>query len=271
MGDTGCGYADEHIGALHGVGQIPHPVVAVGHTGDVGVGGVEPLHALAQDAEAVDHDKVLNAHVQQVAADGNAGRAGAVDDDAHVADALAHHLEGIEQGGGHDDGGAVLVVVKDGNVADVLEPALDLKATGGADVLQVDAAEATRKQIDGADDLVDVFGTDAKRESIHVGKGLKERALALHDGHACLGANVTKAQNSRAVRDDGHEIGAAGEVIRGVRVLLDLQAGLGHTGSVGEREIGAVVDGGARDDLDLSLPFVVLLERLLTDVHGSTS
>ena len=40
-----------------------------------------------------------------------------------------------------DDGGAVLVVVEDGNVALFLQLPLDFKAAGGGDVLQVDAAE----------------------------------------------------------------------------------------------------------------------------------
>ena len=61
---------------------------------------VEPLHALAKDAEAVDHDEALNAHIQQMAADGDAGRAGAVDDDLDLADVLLDELQRVQQQGG---------------------------------------------------------------------------------------------------------------------------------------------------------------------------
>ena len=45
------------------------------------------------------------------------------------------------QRGEHDDGRSVLVVVEDGDVELLAKPALDLEASGGSDVLQVDAAE----------------------------------------------------------------------------------------------------------------------------------
>ena len=56
--------------------------------------------------------------------------------------ALAGELEGVEQRGEHDDRGAVLVVVEDGDVELGLQPLLDLEAARRGDVLEVDAAEA---------------------------------------------------------------------------------------------------------------------------------
>ena len=67
--------------------------------------------------------------------DGDAGRARPVDDGADLADVLAHDLQGVHQRRGDDDGRAVLVVVEHGDVAQVLELPLDLKAAGGGDVL----------------------------------------------------------------------------------------------------------------------------------------
>ena len=46
----------------------------------------------------------------------NARRADAVDDELDVLHSLADDLESVDQSGEHDDGGAVLVVVKDGNI-----------------------------------------------------------------------------------------------------------------------------------------------------------
>ena len=65
-------------------------------------------------------------------------------------------LRRVAQGRQRDDGRAVLVVVEDGDVQPLLEPALDLEAAGRRDVLQVHAAEGRREPDDGLDDLVGV-------------------------------------------------------------------------------------------------------------------
>ncbi len=44
----------------------------------------------------------------------------------------------------HDDRGAVLVVVEDGDVERLLQATLDLEAARGRDVLEIDAAESGR-------------------------------------------------------------------------------------------------------------------------------
>ena len=50
-------------------------------------------------------------------------------------------MQRIDQAGGGDDGGAVLVVVEDGNVHQFAQPLLDDEAVGRLDVLEIDAAE----------------------------------------------------------------------------------------------------------------------------------
>ena len=69
-----------------------------------------------------------------------AGGADAGDDDPHVLELLADHPQRVGQRGEHDDRGAVLVVVEDGDVEHVAQPALDLEAARRGDVLEVDAA-----------------------------------------------------------------------------------------------------------------------------------
>ena len=83
-----------------------------------------------------------HAHRRQQLQAGDAGRAGAVDDELEVLEVAARQLQRIEQAGGGDDGGAVLVVVEDGDVEQLLQLLLDDEAVGRLDVLQVDAAEA---------------------------------------------------------------------------------------------------------------------------------
>ena len=105
----------------------------------------------------------------------------------------------------------MLVVMEHGDIAQLLEPAFDLKAPRRGDVLQIDAAEGAGNQVHRAHDLVHVLAAHADGEGIHVAEGLEQSALALHDGHAGFGADVAQAQHGGAVRDDGHQVVAAGE------------------------------------------------------------
>ena len=70
----------------------------------------------------------------------------------------AHRLvddpQGVLEGGEHDHGGAVLVVVEDRDVEQLLEALLDLEAGRRGDVLEVDAAEHGRDAHDRLDDLL---------------------------------------------------------------------------------------------------------------------
>ena len=75
-----------------------------------------------------------------------------------VAHLLVDDLERVLERGQHHDRGAVLVVVEDGDVEQLLEPLLDLEARRRGDVLEVDAAEGRGDAHDGLDDLVGVLG-----------------------------------------------------------------------------------------------------------------
>ena len=127
----------------------------------------------------------------------------------------------------------MLVVVKNRDVAFFLQLPLDLKAAGGSDVLQVDAAERTGHQIHGVDELVHIVGLHAEGESVHIAEGLKQHALPLHNGHTRLGADVAQAQDGGAVGNDGAEVVPPGKLIALADILLDFQTGLGHAGGIG--------------------------------------
>ena len=89
----------------------------------------------------------------------------------------------------------MLVVVEDRDVADLLQPALNLKATGCGNILKVDTAERLRDEPNGTHEFIDVVRVDAQRKRINVAELFKENALALHNGHAGRRPNVAKAQN----------------------------------------------------------------------------
>ena len=82
------------------------------------------------DALAVDDRDLADAGGAQHAGDRDAGRAGAGDDDLEVVELAIGEPDGVEQRGQHDDRGAVLVVVEDGDVEPLDEAPLDLEAAG---------------------------------------------------------------------------------------------------------------------------------------------
>ena len=200
--------------------------------------------------------------------DGNTCRARATHGNADVADILLYNLESVEKSRSNNDSGSVLVIMENGNVAGFLESALDLEAAGCADILEVDSAKAAGEKGDGVYDCVNVLGANAKGERINICELLKEHALAFHNGHTCLGADVTKAENCGTVGNNGNEVLSAGKLIGLVNVLLDLKAGLGNAGSVCEGEILTVLNGNAGNDLDLAVPLIVLLKGFFSDIHG---
>src|SRR5699024_3721071 len=121
-----------------------------------------------------------------------------------------------------NDGGAVLVVVEDGNVTLFLQLPLDLKAAGGGDVLQIDAAKGARNVIDRLHKGVHVLGVHTQGHRVHIAKGLEEYAFALHHRHTGLRADVAQTQHRAAVGDDCRHVPQAGEGIAQAGVPLDL-------------------------------------------------
>ena len=213
-------------------------------------------------------DDVLHAHALHEACDGDARSARAREDHLDVAEVAAGESARIDERSAGHDSSAVLVVVEDGDVAGLLEAALDLEAARRRDVLEVHAAKATGKQLHGAHDLVHVVGANAQGEGVHIGEGLEERALALHDGHARLGANVAQAENSGAIGHHGDEVPATGVLIREARVLLNLQARNGNARRIRHGKLLRRADLGPAHDLDLAVPLLVRVKCVLLSVIG---
>ena len=86
----------------------------------------------------------------------------------------------------------MLVVVEDRDVQQLAQPALDLEAARGGDVLQVDPAVQRRDAADDLDDLVGVLGVQADRPGVDPGELLEQRGLALH--HRQRGGRADVAQ-----------------------------------------------------------------------------
>ncbi len=223
------------------------------------------------DALAVaEHDVfLLGAEIDGQLGAGDAGGAGAVDDDADILELFADELQGVDQSGRGDDGGAVLIVMENRDVEDLLELLLDVEALGPLDVLQVDAAEGRFEQLDGADQLVGILGVEFDVENIDVGKALEQNPFSFHNRFAGHGADVAESENRRAVGYDSHQVALGGIVVSRVRILLDLQAGFGNAGAVGQGQVAACGAGLGGDDLDLSLSSgTVVIKGLLALRHN---
>ena len=243
-------------------------MAGVGDGGEPGlVVGQARRPALIQDAVLVHGGHVRRARRQQHLDDGGARRAGAAEHDAHHFQPLAHQFEGVQQRRRHHDGGAVLVVVEDGDVQLFLQNALNFKALGAADVLQVHAAETGGDELHRPHHLGGVLGVQADGEGVHTGKGLEQQRLALHHRQARLGADVPQAQHRRAVGDHRHQVALAGVVIDRVRVLGDVPAGLRHAGGVGQRKVVPRFHRHLAHHFQLAFAGGVQRQRFLVVVH----
>ena len=167
----------------------------------------------------------------------NPSGAGAIDHDNHIADLLFHNLQGIEQARAGDNGSAMLVIMKDRNIAGALQFALDKETFGRLDVFQVDTAKGGRNHLDKAHDLVGVFAIDLNVKDINIGKALKEYRLALHYRLGSQWAPVAQPQNGRAIADHRHEIALGCVLIGQRRVIGNLQHRPRHSRRIGQRQI----------------------------------
>ena len=188
---TAC--ADFHWFMPFGAALVDH---ALGVAQDDVV--VRQAHALSSSTQAID------------------GGAGAVDHHLDVFDVAAGQVQRVDQAGGGDDRGAVLVVMEDRDVHQLAQALLDDEAFRRLDVFQVDAAEGRAEEAHAVDELVDVLGVDLEVDAIDVGEALEQDGLAFHHRLRGQRAEIAQAQHGGAVGDHRDEI-ALGRVVVGQR------------------------------------------------------
>ena len=161
---------------------------------------------------------------------GDRRRAGAVDHDLDVLEPALGDLQRVEQPGGGDDRGAVLVVVEHRDRHQLAQPLLDDEAFRRLDVLEVDAAEAGGEIAHAVDEGVDVGGVDLDVDGVDVGEALEQHRLAFHHRLGRKRAAIAQAEDGRAIGDDGDEIALGGVIEGAVLVFGDGQDGDGDAG-----------------------------------------
>ncbi len=183
---------------------------------------------------------------------GDRGRAGAVDHQPRRRDVAARQVDGVDQPGGGDDGGPVLVVVEDRDVHQLAQALLDDEALGRLDVLEVDAAEGGPEVAHRVDEGVHLLGVHAQVDRIDVREALEQRRLAFHHRLRGQRAEIAETEDRRAVGDDGEEI-ALRRVVEGeLGVAVDVQAGLGDARGIGQRQVARGDQRLGQADLQLA-------------------
>ena len=161
---------------------------------------------------------------------------------------LPDDLQGVQQAGAGNDGGAVLIVVEDRNLHGAAQLFLDVETLRRLDVFQVDAAEGGLQHLAGADDLLGVLRGQLDIEDVDIGEALEEHALAFHHGLAGQRADIAQPEHGRAVGDHGHQVAFGGVLVGEAGVALDFQAGNGDAGRVGQAQIALRAAGLGRRD-----------------------
>ena len=268
--DAGGGQSQEQIGAGNGVGERPcrrlpsiscllrrHPFRAPG----------------VDDPLVIDEQHVFppRAQAQQQIQTSDAGGAAAGRDDAEVLDRLPHATQRVQHGGADDDRRAVLVVVQHRDLHSRAQQLFDDEAIGRLDVFEIDGAEAGLERRDDVGEFLRVCLRHLDVEHIDSGELLEENGLSLHHRLRRQRADVAEAEHGRTVADDGDEI-AAGRVPRRVSRILDNgEAGLGHAGRVGERQVVLIGERLGGRDGEFSRPRELVIIERLTHRRSSAS
>jgi len=71
----------------------------------------------------------------------------AVADEPRVPDVAPGQMHGVDHASGRDDRGAMLIVMKDGNVHHLAQALLDVEARRRLDVLEIDSRRTTAQDI----------------------------------------------------------------------------------------------------------------------------
>ncbi len=206
---------------------------------------------------------VRHAHRLDQLGAGDRRGAGAVHHQPQVLEAAAGEVAGVDQAGGADDRGAVLIVVHDRDVHAFPEGLLDDEAFRRADILEVDAAEARLHQRHRLDELVRILGGELEVDRVDVGEALEQHRLALHHRLGGERAEIAEAEDGGAVGDHRDQIALGGIIVGEIGIFGDRAHRHRHAGRISEGEVALRRHRLGGDDLDLAgPPHGVEFERL---------
>ncbi|MNC37776.1 hypothetical protein D3C75_863500 [compost metagenome] len=209
----------------------------LGLTGQPLPHGMSIVAASNDGSVPVDGNKAGHTCCQQHLAYGGSRSPDPVDDNPDLLHSFAHHPQRIKQPCCNNDGGAMLVIMKHGNVQFFLKPPFNLEAAGRADVLKVDSSEDRADRLDDEDNFLRVLGVQTDGESIHIRKLLEQHRLALHDRSRCSRPDISKTEYGCSIRYHSNRISLDGKGIGFIRFVRNSGAYPGHTRRIHPRQI----------------------------------
>ena len=165
---------------------------------------------------------------------GNPGRAGAVANELGGRDFAAGKFQRVDQAGGGDDRGTVLIVMEDRHIEQLAKLLLDDEAFRRLDVFEIDPAPALAEQFDAIDELVRILGRHFEIDGIDIGETLEQDRFAFHHRLGRQGAAIAEPENGGAVGDDRDEIALGRVVVRLALVGGDRQHRNGNARRIGQ-------------------------------------
>ena len=146
-------------------------------------------------------------------------------------------MQRVDQAGGSDDGGTMLIIVKHRNFHPFAELLFDDETFRRLDILEIDTAKAWFQHGDRLNEFFGVPCVQLEVDTINVGKFLEQDRLALHHRFRGGGTDVAKAKHRGAIRNDGNQIALGGVIISSVGIGLDGEAGRGDPRRIGKRQV----------------------------------
>ena len=177
--DTGPGETEEQISAVDHI--IQRAVLAV--LGKRGLGRIhihlapfvdQPVDIAEPDILAFDPQ--LEQHVEAR----NTCRPATRGHDLDIFEGLAGHVQRVLGCGPHDNSGAVLVIVENGDVHALAANAFDGEAVGRLDVFEVNCTKSRFKSTDDVSELFRIGLVDLDVETVDRGEFLEQDRFAFH-------------------------------------------------------------------------------------------
>ncbi len=128
----------------------------------------------------------------------------------------------------------MLIIVEHGNVEHPFESLFNVKTFRCFNIFQIDSAKRWRNCFNHTNDLFGIVCVQFDVEHIHISELLEQHTLAFHHRLARQRAAITQTQNRRAIGNDGDQICFRSVFVSGLRVALNFDHCLCHTGRVSQ-------------------------------------
>jgi len=216
--------------------------------------GIHVRPGSVQHTLGIAHINMAGRHPQQLVqpATGNCRGPCPVHHDTHLINLLSGNLQAVQQSGPGDDGRTMLIIMHHGNGQLLLQPVLNGKTLRGLNVLQVDAPKGRCDGLDRFHKGIHIGLVHFDIKHINIGKHLEEQTLTFHNRLPGQRADISKAQHSSTIGNNGHQISLCGVFISILRVFLNLQTRFGHTRGISQRKVRLGTGGFGGNHLNLS-------------------